>query len=184
MKTVILLTGIFWLLVFACAELHGVDITIPDPNLELAIRAGEREGEGMEGPNIEGPITDTDMALLIRINAFDLGITDLTGLEHAINLTNLGLGENLISDISPLAALTKLEKLDLYGNQISDISALSGLIELVELTLERNQISDISQLAGLTNLSFLDLTKNQISDITPSNIGGWSYSTECTWTFI
>ena len=38
-------------------------------------------------------------------------ISDLTGLEHATNLTTLWIHSNSISDISPLAGLNKLTEL-------------------------------------------------------------------------
>jgi Leucine-rich repeat (LRR) protein len=41
-------------------------------------------------------------------DARDRGILDLTGLEHATNLTELSLQSNQISDVSALASLTNL----------------------------------------------------------------------------
>ncbi|MGD8787545.1 MAG: leucine-rich repeat domain-containing protein, partial [Phycisphaerales bacterium] len=109
--------------------------------------------------------TPDDMLALDILSARKQGITDLSGLEYAVNLTMLSLDENPVSDISALAGLTNLTNLYFWINQISDISALSDLENLVELSLESNQISDISALAGLTNLTHLYLPDNQISDI-------------------
>ena len=99
-------------------------------------------------------------------------ITDLTGLEHATQLKNLGFPFQEISDISPLAELTELRELSLKGNQISDITPLTQLTELRELDLGgddlgKNEISDITPLAQLTELTTLSLSGNRISDITP-----------------
>jgi hypothetical protein len=57
--------------------------------------------------------TPTDMLGLTSLTAQGRGITDLTGLEYATNLTNLDLLMNEISDLSPLAGLTNLTFLDL-----------------------------------------------------------------------
>ena len=104
-------------------------------------------------------------------------ISDLTGLEFAINLAFLHLGaeyleaggrninSNSVSDISPLADLTNLEFLILEDNSISDISPLAGLTNLEFLILSNNTISDISVVAGLTNLTGLSLEGNSVSDI-------------------
>ena len=48
----------------------------------------------------------------------DIGtdIQDLTGLEFAVNLEELHLAHNQISDVSALKALTKLIVLDLHQN--------------------------------------------------------------------
>ena len=124
--------------------------------------------------------TVADMVFLKELNAAGRGISDLTGLEYATNLTSLNLGEfyyywvwppelrtNQIEDIIPLAGLIRLKSLNLSNNQISDISALSGLTDLETLILYNNKITDISALSGLSNLTSLDLERNQIMDITP-----------------
>ncbi len=112
-------------------------------------------------------ITVGDMKGLKMIALGNQKISNLTGLEYAINAMEIKIWDNQISDISPLSGLTNLVSLDLSYNQISDISPLSGLIHLDYLNLEYNQISDISPLSGLTNLTSLELGNNQISDISP-----------------
>ena len=94
-------------------------------------------------------------------------IVNLTGLEHASQLTKLLLGRNQISDITPIAELTQLTKLNLENNEISDITSLAQLTQLTELYLEGNQIIDIGPLAQLTQLTELYLEGNQIIDIGP-----------------
>ena len=134
-------------------------VTIPDPNLRAAIAAelGKASGD---------PITTSDMAALRSLTAREANISDLTGLEGAINLTSLNLGRNSISDITSLSGLTNLTSLYLLDNSISDITSLSGLINLTQLYLGHNLISDISTVSGLTNLRKLHLGGNSISDIT------------------
>ena len=119
------------------------------------------------------------MGTLTELSAPNADITDLTGLEAAVNLQRLYLGHeyvsaegrfinsNTIFDLTPLSGLTQLTLLDLDGNAISDISALSGLTNLVVLRLGGNVITDISALSGLTNLVVLRLWDNNISDISP-----------------
>ncbi len=110
-------------------------------------------------------IWNTALAELRELDASGEKISDLTGLEHATNLTQLNLESNNISDISALAELTRLMRMNLGNNSISDISALVGLTNLTQLNLQSNNISDISALAGLTELTRLDLDSNNISDI-------------------
>ena len=88
------------------------------------------------------------------------GITNLSGLENAVNLEKLDLGENEISDLSPIAKLNKLLKLSLIRNRISDLTPISELTNLEYLDLYANKIEDISPLAKLTNLRHLDLHNN------------------------
>ena len=94
-------------------------------------------------------------------------ISDLTGLEHATQLTELRLVRNNITDITPLAQLTQLTTLDLTVNDITDITPLAQLTQLTTLDLAVNDITDITPLAQLTQLTTLGLTRNNISDITP-----------------
>ena len=134
-------------------------VNIPDPNLRAAIAAelGKASGD---------PITTSDMAALTNLTARESNISDLTGLEGAINLTWLSLRDNSISELSSLTGLTKLTYLYLSDNSISDITSLSGLTNLTYLYLSDNSISDITLLSGLTNLTYLYLADNSISNIT------------------
>ena len=127
-------------------------VTFPDRNLEGVIR------KALNKP--EGSIYTSDLEYLTTLDGESRGISDLTGLEHCVNLQWLYLHTNNISDISALAELSDLKKLDLIGNNISDISALASLTNLEHVHLDFNNISDISPLAGLINLKYLDITKD------------------------
>ena len=143
-------------------------VNIPDPHLRvaIAIKLGVASG---------APITVSDMATLTELEVPHTNITDLTGLEAAINLTSLNLGDktisgfaennNAVSNLSPLSGLTNLTRLDLEMNAISNISALTNLTNLTYLDLSSNSISDISPLKNLKKLEYLDLWGNSISDI-------------------
>jgi murein DD-endopeptidase MepM/ murein hydrolase activator NlpD len=135
-------------------------VTFADHNLEQAVRDALGIPAGQ-------PITKADMARLTDLDASNRGIQNLSGLEYAINLQNLSLGYNQISDISLLTNLTKLQWLYLMYNQISDISPLANLTNLQYLDLMYNRISNIRPLGSLTNLLWLGLERNQISDISP-----------------
>ena len=150
-----------YLSIWSIATAQTVDL--PDPTLRDYI-------ERVLGKAAGDPITVTEMATLtsIAIQEQEKGVSDLTGLDHAINLTELYLYDShSISDISPVASLTNLTSLGLGGNPMSDISPVAGLTNLTSLGLGHNQISDISPVAGLTNLTSLGLGHNQISDISP-----------------
>ena len=133
-------------------------VTIPDPNLRAKIESALGKASG-------DTITTADMLKLTKLEARRSNITDLTGLEHATNLTELNLWYNTISDISVVSRLTNLTGLWLGGNTISDISVVASLTNLTHLVLSKNTISDISELAGLTNLTHLFLDQSNISDI-------------------
>ena len=162
MKQFTLIIVIFFLC-FLNISAESID-WMPDPNLRKAVR------QRLEiDPNI--PLTKADMLQLVTLDIYRIQLTEkisnLTGLESAINLELLILAQNDIRDLHPLANLAKLTFLDLGGNAISDISPLAGLIRLEALGLWSNQIVDVSPLARLVNLKGLSLNNNQIADISP-----------------
>ena len=151
-------------------RIPGESVYIPDTNLRAAIA----EALGKASSDV---ITAEDMARLIHLDARNWKddkpqpqreyISNLTGLEFAINLSFLHIHSNSVSDLSPLAGLTKLDFLDAQGNLISDLSPLKGLTHLTGLILTGNLISDLSPLIGLTNLEALRVNENFISDFSP-----------------
>ena len=118
------------------------------------------------GKERDDPITRGELSTLHHLIAN--GVRDLTGLSHAVNLTQLRSVGGEISDLMPLKGLTSLTGLYLDANAISDISPLSGLASLTELYLSRNVISDLRPLASLTSLRELNLHSNgNILDVSP-----------------
>ena len=162
----------FFLLIFLTLPLTVTAqvIDIPDPNLRAAV-------EKALGKTSGATIIVANMASLTRLEARNANISDLTGLEHATNLTILNLGHvyeggrpinsNSLSNISLLAGLTNLTELWLGFNLIENISPLAGLINLTSLDLAGNSVSNIASVASLTKLTHLDLDGNPLSDISP-----------------
>ena len=66
------------------------------------LKAAVEKALGLSNP------TADHMLALTRLEAKSLGIVDLRGLEHAVNLTYLDLQQNRINDLSVLENLTKL----------------------------------------------------------------------------
>ncbi len=179
---ILLLFMLFALTIAALAQDIEV-VNIPDKNLEQAIR------EELGIPETT-PLTFSHMGMLKRLNANERSITDLTGLEYAINLERLDLYKNYelsvihpiadltnlswlslartqVGDMSPIVKLTNIKVLYLWNTPISDLAPLTKLTQLVEINAGGCQISDISPLENLTELKSLWIPYNQIIDITP-----------------
>ena len=149
---------VFMFMVVMCATATGeTPVSFADANLKAAVEAEL----GISDP------TPTDMKALTTLMADHQGISSLSGLDYAVNLTYLSLYDNHISQLSPLANLTKLTFLDVDDNHISDLMPLAGLTQLRHLDLDDNQITNLSALSGLSGLRSLYLEDNQISDISP-----------------
>ncbi len=141
-------------------SLGSAPVNVPDAALAAAIRS-------TLGLAADTPLTGAHLLALTSLNGNNQGIADLTGLEHAPNLSNLYLASNAIMDLTPLSGLTNLINLGLYNNQVTDLAPLAGLTSLVELYLQLNQVADVTPLSGLSTLLVLDLVANQIVDVTP-----------------
>ncbi|MCE2416635.1 leucine-rich repeat domain-containing protein [Candidatus Poribacteria bacterium] len=166
-------------------RIPGTGVYISDPNLRAVIA----ETLGKED-TATVPITPQEMATLTTLRASNRDIKDLTGIEYAINLEELWISNNPISDLSPLAelkslievgawdagisnlspfsGLTKLRGLHLGSNPVSDLSPLASLTSLEILYLYGCGLEDLSQLAGLTGLKHLSIANNaKLSDVSP-----------------
>jgi len=147
-------------------------VSIPDANLRAVI-------EDNLGKTRGAPITTAEMASLSlrRLEVPNKNISDLTGLEFAINLRWLNLGtepvdnilvnSNSISDLSPLAGLTLLQELGLSGNDLSGAlpAWLGNFTKLEVLLLDGNiDLSGAlpSSLVNLTDLRNLRLENTQL----------------------
>ncbi|MDP7281669.1 MAG: leucine-rich repeat domain-containing protein, partial [Candidatus Poribacteria bacterium] len=116
----------------------------------------------------EGDVTRADLENLQVLEASRLtNLKDLTGLEYAINLTDLRLSRNAITDLSPLAGLTQMKHLRLGNNMISSIEPLANLVNLEVLDVSANLITDLGPVANMPELTTLAASINQIESIEP-----------------
>lgn len=119
---------------------------------DLKLRAAVVAAIGFEGRLI----TPTDLLPLRRLNVSAGGISNLTGLQDAVNLEALQASDNDITDLSPLASLQQLKVLDISGNSgLGDLSPISGWTELRYLDMGGLPTADLSALTNLSNLDHL-----------------------------
>lgn len=151
----LLIVAICIIILFPVGTWAETVVSIPDKALEDAVRNTLREWHN--------PLTVEKLAGLTILEAQQAGITDISGLEFAVNLKKLDLTDNQITDLSPLQRLENLENLNLKWNNVTDITPLRGLTNLTYLGLENNQISDISSLSSLRSVTRLNLGVNNVS---------------------
>lgn len=146
---------------------NGQLIIFPDEKLEAAVRNALRKPFGL--------ITRADLLDLRTLDASNIGVRDLRGLEAAPNLTSLDVSQPVpttdgVRDIGPLATLVNLRFLDLSNNDITDISAVAGLFNLDELFLGGNPVFNISAVVanadngGLNAGDTVTLTESTLFD--------------------
>jgi len=115
-------------------------------------------------PNIQNfsPIGNLPKLSQLDIQSSELMFITLLPLSNLVNLTELGLFNNGLIDISELRHLTMLTKLILSYNHIVDITPLGDMKNLELLILSNNQITDITPLLDMANLHGLFLTDNPL----------------------
>ena len=108
-----------------------------------------------------------EMSYLDRLRLGGAGISDIAGLEFAVNVTSLNLRDNPVSDISPLWPLRRMVSLTLGNNDMRHVAPLAGARNLESLWIVNTRVSDLSALENLPHLRRLELHGNQISDLSP-----------------
>ncbi|MBY0149062.1 leucine-rich repeat domain-containing protein [Neobacillus niacini] len=132
---------------------RGEAVVFADEDLKNAIKNQLKIGHR--------DIYKEDMENLTSLDASYSDISNLTGLESAVNLEDLTLFGNQIEDLSPLRNLTNLVFLDLDENLITSLDELIQLTNLESLYLSSNQIEDITVLNELTKLTYVTLYDNE-----------------------
>ena len=107
---------------------------------------------------------------LRTLNLANNNVSDTTAIGELINLTQLYLGENPLTDedLEPIGDLKNLEKLSLYYvKKITDVSPLANLSKLTYLHLGSNsKLKDVKPLTNLKKLVYLRLNRTNVSDLT------------------
>ena len=163
---------LFFVFLKGCSVAVCQDLIIPEPALQSAIA----RSLGVREQDLSKSLVEKN---LTRLQANDLGIRDLSGLEHAKNLESLVVRDNLIDDLSPIQKLSKLNNLDLSGNRLKDLSSLvshpglsvssthstSNHSALRILNLSRNRLLGLSGIEHFRSLAQLDVSANSLIDL-------------------
>lgn len=89
-------------------------------------------------------------------------LSTIAGMETALNLTHLDLGNNTVRNLTPLSGLSGLKEINLEHNAVTELTSLSGLANLEKLDVSYNALVSLSPLAENTKLTWLNATNNDI----------------------
>ena len=96
---------------------------------------------------------------IIELNLSNNKLTDISGVKLFKNLENLYLSNNEIKDISVLKDLKNLKILHFFNNETTDISFIKNFINLEELSISnlnlKNENKILNILKNLKNLKIL-----------------------------
>lgn len=167
---------------------YASEVKIPDASLKRALTSAcaKADGEAMT-------VYDMIYALPETLDISKLEISDLTGMEYAINVRKLYASGNKLEDISPLKNLYNLTYLDISqnsiaflpgwlfsmhslsilnasGNKASSITAVTTAESTItELYLENNELTALPDLSCCKKLTALSLSGNNMTHF-PSSI--------------
>ena len=160
---------------------------IPDDNLKQALfdNGVDYDGDGVIRIDELNYFTGTLML-------WERSISDLTGLEHAINIEELHIGNNQnldINDINIVSQMTylrylalnwiglgsldglqlpnSLERIDVQGNNLTSITPLFQYNNINHIWAGRNEINNdgLNGINNLSNLGHISLDENYISSL-------------------
>ena len=132
----------------------AVVVNFPDANLELKVR----NALSIPEPT---PITDTDMETLGSFSAIGSSVSNIEGLQYAVNLNELALVYNQISDISAVSGLTNLGGLLLLDNQIETMNlSNSNLSSLQSFDIRGNPLTDVILANATLSQTTFDILMN------------------------
>lgn len=103
MKTSVLLFSILCSVVLVRAAEEQPKELFPDKNLEKVVRKAVYEKRDNDKPLVEA-----DLINISIIQAGNMGISSLDGLEKCESLASLEAGRNDISDLAPLKGMERL----------------------------------------------------------------------------
>jgi len=94
-------------------------------------------------------------------------IQDLTGIEHLVELTDVNLAFNAITDAAPLATLPNLAIVDLSHNKIRQLPIFRSAHALKRMDLNYNLLDSVAWLTTqhFPQLDSLSIAHNNISDL-------------------
>lgn len=101
---------------------------------------------------------------LINLNLSGTEVTDITSLRQAKNLKILKLDELKLRTLEPISSCLNLKELSLLNNTISDISYLENLQKLESLDIRGcDQLEDLSPLNNCISLVSLEIDEEYVS---------------------
>jgi internalin A len=96
-------------------------------------------------------------------------VKDLHPIEGLKRLDRLDLSHTLIDDhaLKSVAGLVNLTELMLDEDTITDLSPVSGMLKLERLSIKRTPVKNLQPVAGLKTLKYLYVADTPIADISP-----------------
>jgi len=110
-------------------------------------------------------IVDSAATLTDTFNCSQQFISDLTGIEYFIHITELSCDSNQLISLPDLSVIVDLSILICSENRLTSLPDLSANTELSVLDCHYNQLTSLPDLSGNVKLTFLECSDNQLNGI-------------------
>lgn len=136
-----------------------VVVSIPDAQFRECLRLRLGLAPGV-------PIWDVHLNAIPTLDCSVRPISNLTGWQHLINMTDFsGYEMNLTGSLTVPAQLTRLERINLNRNTLTTISFPAALTGLKEIRLIGNRLHHISLTNSATRIQDVHLGNNRLTDL-------------------
>jgi Leucine-rich repeat (LRR) protein len=135
------------------------------PIAELTFRDGELRNCVVTEALRHSWATSGEIRSLTCIDPGHPTIVSLDGLENLVNLSELNLSHNRVSETTPLKSLTRLRSVNLGYNAITVPHLEGSGLAMRSLNLDHNELADLNWIGRLPNLETLSIGHNRISTL-------------------
>ncbi len=146
------------------ADQHGCSLSqktyVPDDKFEQYLIDHRYDTE------LDDYVKTAAIENITSLELYNRGITDLTGIESFISLTELQCSNNQLSSID-LSNCTKLITLNCLNNELTNLD-VSNCSELYLIDCRENELSSLD-ISNLSKLVTLNCSQNNLSSINISN---------------
>ena len=139
-----------------------------DDNVEKGIELDSTLAKAIRaelGLSSDHTLTLEDLESVTSISAWDYEIVSIKGISYLINLEELNLSTNYVTDISEMAQLPNIRMINICNGYIMEIPDFSKCDKLDALYLGGNMIEDLTPICNIPNLTWLDVNNNFITSI-------------------
>jgi protein phosphatase 1 regulatory subunit 7 len=141
---------------------HAQVVRIPDPNFKQRIIALGYDTNG------DNQVQITEAQAVTKLSVDNLGIVNLEGISHFINLEELNCYNNKLSSLD-VSKLKKLKSLYAFNNRIENLN-INGLTELEYLYIQDNFFIATLDVLKCLKLSELIFSNNKVKHIDVSGL--------------
>ncbi len=109
------------------------------------------------------------LTTLESLGASNSAVKNLHPIEGLKRLDRLDLSHSLIDDenLKLLGSLINVTELMLDENTVSDLTPVGNMKKLQKLSLKKTQVQNLAPIAGIKTLKFLYIADTSIADISP-----------------